>query len=215
MYQYPFKFNYSQLFDVEEFITSDCNIEAYNFICDDKFDFLTIYGEKSSGKTHLCKIWQKNNNAIFILPNKIMSILSNECNYENSCFIFDDFDEFFDEESLFHLINFIKQNNARILLTSSFNPNHLDYSLDDLKSRIKSFNNIGIHQPNDDCLRNLYLLRFARLQLNISDEVLDYLIKNTERSFKSLDSNVGKIDKLSIQKGGKITIRSIKDIIVF
>ena len=53
----------------------------------------------------------------------------------------------------------------------------MHFNLNDLRSRIESFLNIGINLPTDDLLRVLISKTFSEKQININPKVSEYILK--------------------------------------
>ena len=87
MEQSYFNYNLKPGLSIDDFFVSTSNKKAYNFILNNKIDNkkILLIGPNKSGKTHLGKIWQKNNNAVSY-ENNFEIIL----NYKKNIFI-DDF----------------------------------------------------------------------------------------------------------------------------
>ena len=63
MEQSYFNYNLKPGLSIDDFFVSTSNKKAYNFILNNKIDNkkILLIGPNKSGKTHLGKIWQKNN----------------------------------------------------------------------------------------------------------------------------------------------------------
>ena len=62
----------------------------------------------------------------------------------------------------------------------------MKFSLKDLKSRAKSFVNLGIELPTDDLLRVIISKFFSEKQIDINPKISEYIIKNIERSYEKV-----------------------------
>ena len=115
MEQSYFNYNLKPRLAIDDFFVSTSNKKAYNFILNKNIDNkkILLIGPSKSGKTHLGKIWQKNNDAISY-ENNFEIIL----NHKKNVFI-DDFLNNINEEKIFHLINHCSMNKLTILLTST------------------------------------------------------------------------------------------------
>ena len=134
------KFELNQNFTYDDFFVSKCNYFAFSLIESwPKWEknILNIYGEKFSGKSHLSEIFKKKNKAIIIKNNEINEEFFKKIRfYEN--IILDNLEYINDENILYSIINFVEQYN-KYLIVNSINPiNTLDFTLPDLKSRLKN-----------------------------------------------------------------------------
>ena len=210
MEQSYFNYNLKPGLAIDDFFVSTSNKKAYNFILNKKIDNqkILLIGPNKSGKTHLGKIWQKNNNAISY-ENNFEIIL----NYKKNIFI-DDFFKNINEEKIFHLINHCSINKLTILLTSNKEVFEHNFLLKDLVSRLKTFNLLRIDLPDDDLIINLIIKLLHDKQIIIkNEEIFHYILKRIERSYEEIFLLIEKIDKLSLEKKRELTIPLIKKLL--
>ena len=86
-------------------------------------------------------------------------------------------------------------------------------NLPDLKSRIDSFIFIGIDLPTDDILKVIISKFFSDKQVVIDAKLIDYMIKNVERSYSRILELLQDIDELSLSSGKSININLIKKVL--
>ena len=210
MEQSYFNYNLKPGLAIDDFFVSTSNKKAYNFILNKKIDNqkILLIGPNKSGKTHLGKIWQKNNNAVFY-ENNFEIIL----NYKKNIFI-DDFLKNINEEQIFHLINHCSINKLTILLTSNKEVFEHNFLLKDLVSRLKTFNLLRIDLPDDDLIINLIIKLLHDKQIIIkNEEIFHYILKRIERSYEDIFLLIENIDKLSLEKKRELTIPLIKKLL--
>ncbi len=210
MEQSYFNYNLKPGLAIDDFFVSTSNKKAYNFILNKKIDNkkILLIGPNKSGKTHLGKIWQKNNNAISY-ENNLEIIL----NYKKNIFI-DDFFKNINEEQIFHLINHCSINKLTILLTSNKEVFEHNFLLKDLVSRLKTFNLLRINLPDDDLIINLMIKLLHDKQIIIkNEEIFHYILKRIERSYEEIFLLIENIDKLSLEKKRELTIPLIKKLL--
>ncbi|MDG7052805.1 MAG: chorismate synthase [Wolbachia endosymbiont of Alcedoecus sp.] len=184
----------------QNFIILDENKHVYHSVINDlSWKCLLLFGPKSSGKTHLAHIWQSMNDAIFINVNNFIS----EIRYSNA-FILEDIQNIQDEAMLLHCYNYMKENNKRLLITSSTSLNKLNFKLKDLSSRILSTISVKIPSASGELLRIMLMKRFSDKQLKIDLKVIDYILARVERSFYSINEIIEKIDDESM--GSNVTL---------
>ena len=85
--------------------------------------------------------------------------------------------------------------------------------LEDLKSRFKSFIDIGINMPTDDMIRVILTKNFSDKQIQISEKNIEYILKNIERSYEKINSFSNSIDGLSLAKASPINLQLIKKVL--
>ena len=210
MEQSYFNYNLKPGLAIDDFFVSTSNKKAYSFILNKKIDNkkILLIGPNKSGKTHLGKIWQKNNNAVSY-ENNFEIIL----NYKKNIFI-DDFLKNINEEKIFHLINHCSINKLTILLTSKKEVFEHNFLLKDLVSRLKTFNLLRIDLPDDDLIINLIIKLLHDKQIIIkNEEIFHYILKRIERSYEEIFLLIEKIDKLSLEKKRELTIPLIKKLL--
>ena len=210
MEQSYFNYNLKPGLAIDDFFVSTSNKKAYNFILNKKIDNqkILLIGPNKSGKTHLGKIWQKNNNAVSY-ENNFEIIL----NYKKNIFI-DDFLKNINEEKIFHLINHCSINKLTILLTSKKEVFEHNFLLKDLVSRLKTFNLLRINLPDDDLIINLIIKLLHDKQIIIKNkEIFHYILKRIERSYEEIFLLIENIDKLSLKKKRELTIPLIKKLL--
>ena len=117
------------------------------------------------------------------------------------------------EEDLFHIINFTKENDKKLLMTSCKSISNIEFKLEDLKSRLNAILEAKIMQPDDELMKLVLIKIFNDKQLLINPNVINFLKSRLERSYKSINDFIEKIDKFSLEKGKKITIALINDLI--
>ena len=103
-----------------------------------------------------------------------------------------------------------KENNNKIMITSSLAPKDLKFKLLDLKSRILSLPSIELKFPDDLLLEQIFLKQFLDKGVMVEKEVISFLLKRVDRSFDSVYNLVSKIDFASLEKSRKITIPFVK-----
>ena len=210
MEQSYFNYNLKPGLAIDDFFVSTSNKKAYSFILNKKIDNkkILLIGPNKSGKTHLGKIWQKNNNAVSY-ENNFEIIL----NYKKNIFI-DDFLKNINEEKIFHLINHCSINKLTILLTSKKEVFEHNFLLKDLVSRLKTFNLLRIDLPDDDLIINLIIKLLHDKQIIIkNEEIFHYILKRIERSYEEVFLLIENIDKLSLEKKRELTIPLIKKLL--
>ncbi len=203
-----FKFNFDNIQKEFNFYVNSTNSHAYNIINNNNNNNIFLEGPKKSGKSILAAIWVKNNNSIYFNKNfnEVINCKKNVC--------IKNINKNINEENLFHIINHCKLYNLNILITSNLNINNIDLKLKDLKSRLKTFVNVKINNPDDDMLLNILTKLFIDKQFIInSDEIFGYILKRANRSYEEMFYIVHKLDHLSLEKKRQLTIPLIKEIL--
>lgn len=196
MKQHIFKFEERHDYLPENFLISSSNRAAYdaaeNFTKNSYA--LNIHGPESSGKTYLAHI------AALSAAGKKLHII-------------DELDAQTSEMEVFHLLNFAKENNEYVLITSQKPLAEMEIKLPDLRSRLNAIPSVGIEQPDDRLVYMLFARLFAAKQLKVSDDVISYLASRSPRNFAELNDIVHDIDRLSLVEKRNISISLIRKLL--
>lgn len=209
-------FPHVQSFHKKDFIVSDCNRLAFDWL----FKFPTrekntciLIGPPKSGKTHLAHIWSEVAKAKLIRTDQdIHEILSTETPPPN-CFIDDYPKTLLSEVSLFHLYNKLFLENKNLLICSSQIPAKWNLTLKDLVSRLKGSILLTIQQPDESLLAQLYMKIFSENQLSIHQQAIDYLLKHSDRSFEGAFITSQKIVEACLSQNRAPTIPLVRGIL--
>ena len=206
--KFPFKTNYFE----EDFYVSKNNFNAYKLIESwPKWSskYINIFGPSGCGKTHLANIFKKKINS-FLIKASELSDSSLSLIKLNECLIIDDYQNNIDETLFYTILNQIHQSNQYIIVNSLKPIKTLAVKLNDLKSRFDSFIDIGIFLPTDDLIRVILTKNFSDKQVEVEAKLLEYILKNTHRSYKDIFDLIDKVDSLSLSSGKSININLIK-----
>ena len=192
--------------NAHNFFVNKTNFYAFNALINNDTKLSFLYGPKKSGKSYLAKIWLKNNNAIEY-NNNYETLLN-----INSNILIDNL-IFYDQEKIFHIVNNCILNNLKILITSDIKINSIDFKFNDLSSRLKTFTNLEINQPDDEMLLAILTKSLIDKQFIInSNEIFEYILRRVDRSYQGIYEIVKKLDILSLEKKRQLTIPLIKEI---
>ena len=205
--QKSFNYKFNDNNDNElNFFVNHTNLYAFNALINNDTRFSFLYGPKKSGKSYLSKIWLKKNNAIEY-KNNYEEIFNLSYNILIDNLIF------YDQEKIFHIVNNCILNNSKILITSDIKINSIDFKFNDLSSRLKTFTNLEINQPNDEMLLAILTKLLVDKQFIIrSNEIFEYILRRVDRSYQGINEIVNKLDILSLEKKRQLTIPLIKEI---
>ena len=205
--QKSFNYKFNDNNDNEHnFFVNKTNFYAFNALINNDTKFCFLHGPKKSGKSYLSKIWLKKNKAIEYNDNydKLLN-LNNNVLIDNLIF--------YDQEKIFHIVNNCILNNSKILITSDIKINSIDFKFNDLSSRLKTFSNLEINQPNDEMLLAILTKLLVDKQFIIkSNEIFEYILRRVDRSYQGIYEIVKKLDILSLEKKRQLTIPLIKEI---
>ena len=212
VFKFPFKTKYFE----QDFYVSSNNFSAYQLIeswPNWPGKWLNIFGPIGSGKTHLSKILEKKIKRVVIIDETKINdkIIQNLNSFD--CLIIDDFSNKIEENLLYSILNQTKQIDSFMVINSKSPLKIFEFKLPDLRSRINSFNFIGIDLPTDDLLKVIISKSFSDKQINLNPKITEYIIKNVERSYEKMFKFLGDLDKMSLSSGKSININLIKKVL--
>ena len=215
MSQLIFKFPFRTSYFEKDFFVSSNNFEAYKLIeswpkWPDKK--INIYGPKGSGKTHLINILSKKTKLLIIEANhfdqKVIEVIE-----KYNCIVIENYEGNIDEKLLYSTLNHIIQLNKNLIINSLKSIKLINIDLPDLKSRLNSFTEVGIKLPTDDLLRVIISKTFSDKQIQLSNNHLEFIIKNIERSYEKISKFTKDVDNISLSTGKSININLIKKVL--
>lgn len=222
--QYRLNFLSSPYFGEEDFMVTRCNETAYKAVKIWPYwqhFALNIYGPQSSGKSHLAHLWVDRIQKSAARPMQIPILQAENINMKNinklsneyAYLVIENITAKINEEAFFHLYNFYNAPDRFILMTSKSPLTKLQIKLPDLQSRLNAVPSVEILQPDDEMLTVLIAKLFNDRQIIINQEILDYILKHTERSFDFISRLIEEIDGLSWTYSRAVTIPLVREAI--
>lgn len=199
----------------ENFIQSPSNQEAFSTICSWPkwpFPILSLYGPKGCGKTYLCHIWKTQSRAHFLTVRDCQKLLTTDLREGNLLnFILDDLIILPENEKiLFDFYNWIVEKKGSLLITSLPPLSQTSYTLNDLKSRLKSLRALEITGPDEKLLQNLMQRYFNEAHLYVGEDLLKFALVRLERSFENILTFCEALNKTALSTQRKITFPFLK-----
>jgi len=192
----------------EDFLVSDCNLAAVRLIdawpnWQDHVQLLI--GPQASGKTHLARVWQALSGAEGLEPEHLAMDFVDSMS-AGTPLVVEDADRVpYDEKTLFHLLNLVREKRLFVLLTARTVPSRWPLSLPDLLSRLNAVPAVEIGPPDEALIRTVMLKHFADRQLDIDPKVLTYLALHVDRSLAAAEAAVASVDRAALATGRKIS----------
>ena len=206
-----------RLLGIQDYIITNSNNLAFDLILKiykDKEVIGIISGPPYSGKSHLSKILlDLMSDKRCLLVDKIQDNLLKKIN-SNDLIIIENIDTVrFDssEENLFHIINIVRQNKKKLLLTSRMPIASIDIDLKDLRSRLDAIFEAKIKEPDDKLMEYIIVKIFNDRQIAANPKIVSYLMKRLDRSYEGINKFLDLIDNFSLEKGKRISIKLISE----
>lgn len=220
--QFTLPFNTLSAFSREDFMPARCNFEALRMVeswPQWPFFALSIYGPQGCGKTHLAHIFAQRVQREYQKPIHVSLLDAGAVNMrrveriykENPCLVIENLTPRVDQEALFHLFNMYQNNGGYVLFTAREAPARMHFKLPDLRSRLTLVPAISISEPDDDLLTMLIVKLFTDRQINISPEILNFIVQNMQRSFGYARALVTEIDAISLARHRAVSIQIVKE----
>ena len=207
------KFEYDQNFKDDDFFVSKSNEHVFKLLSKwPKWEknFLNIYGEKFSGKTHLVNIFLKKFGGFKINPSSLNNDILKKIKVHQNI-ILENITTNIDEKLFYTLFNMIDQENKYLIVTSIKPITHMNFILNDLNSRSKDFLIQGIQKPDDDLIFALLIKNLSDRQILLEKKLIDYIIKRIDRSYGKIFNFIYKIDEISLKKKKSIDLKILKE----
>ena len=208
IFKFPFTTNYFE----EDFYVSTNNFNAYKLIESwPKWPsrYINIFGPSGCGKTHLANIFKKKINSFFVKASELSNNSLPHIKLKE-CLIIDDYSNNIEEKLFYSLLNQSFQSNQYVIINSIKSIKISTVVLNDIKSRFDNFIDVGIDLPTDDLIRVILTKNFSDKQVKIEVKLLEYILKNTNRSYEDISDLIDKLDSLSLSTGKSININLIK-----
>ncbi|MBI1326232.1 MAG: DNA replication protein [Alphaproteobacteria bacterium] len=219
--QFALEFPHRPAYGREDFLVTAANSEAVAFI--DRWPgwnmpALWLYGPASSGKSHLAAVWAQKAAAPIISAEDLLKDTADNLSKRGAHLVVERADLIVGDREpetvLFHLYNLLKEEGRSLLLTACASPQHLQFVVPDLASRVRSCPSIAIQAPDDDLLGALMVKHFHDRQLSVPEEGIAYLLPRIERSFDALQQLVSMVDKRALQEKKPVTIPLLREVLI-
>ena len=167
---------------------------------------LNIFGAPSSGKSHLANIWRSKSNALSIENPSLDIIGVRDLLVDHKNILIDNFDNSWKEEPLLHLYNLVQEIGGSFIIISEQPVSQMDIKLRDLASRVSTMSTVELKLPDDEIIKGVMRKLFKDRQIDVSNDVVNYLCRRMERSFKEVGRLVDRLDKISLSEKNTINL---------
>ncbi len=171
-------------------------------------NLLLVCGKTASGKTHLAHIyatyykipiWDGATMTMNDLSHMVYCVIDN---VDNMC-----------EETLFHMLNHIKQVYIKCMLTSTCAIQGMPFTTPDVISRLQQAMLLPLKKPSDMVLQNILLKTLRDYGLFLHTDVVSYIIPRLHRSYASVQEFINILNTKSLSEKNNATIPFVKKIL--
>lgn len=193
---------------VEDFMVSESNEHAYAMIeawpaWPDPI--LRLIGPEGSGKSHLAAIWAARAHA-WTVPASTVTTERVPHLISAGALVIEDLDRGLeDEAALFHLMNLVRARKGSLLVTACTPPDQWNLKTPDLLSRLRLSPQAVLGVADDALLRAVLVKHFIDRQLVVDTGTVEALALRMERSFAAARDVVDRLDRLSLERGRRVT----------
>lgn len=179
-----------------------------------------LYGTASSGRSHLLQAVCRETDALYLPlkelrdenPADVLDAL------ESARYVcFDDIHAVIDDahwcEQLFHLFNRCALNGTKWLISADRASAQLPCVLPDLQSRLRASGDFRLQRLSDEECAQALRVRANERGIDLSDDVVAYILSRQARSFSALLALLDQLDKQSLIEKKRITIPFVKQVI--
>lgn len=220
--QIPLKFGLNTDFRREDFMVARCNREALALIeawPHWPFFAAVVYGPEGCGKSHLAHVFAQRVATLCQYPIPVPLINAREVtpsrverlHRDNPCLVIENLNPNINNEAMFHLFNLYQNEGGYILFTAKAAPARMHFRLPDLQSRLNMLPAVAIAEPDDDMLAALILKLFNDRQILITPEILNFIVRNMQRSFSYACKLAAEIDAVSLAYKRAVSIPIVKE----
>ena len=216
--QLSFSLPKKETLDRDNYFVSQANQGAVSLI-EDWINWpsgkLILVGSEGSGKTHLGHLWASEVGATIINATTLMEQQISELS--KAPVLVEDINEIQRNQPveivLFHLHNLLYSEGHSLLMTSQILPGRLNFSLEDLQSRIEASTTAKLHPVDDNLLGAILIKMFADRQIYFSDKLLTYVLSRVERSYTAAKLFVEEVDSKAMAESRVIGKKLVRDIL--
>lgn len=174
---------------------------------------LALVGPARAGKTHLTHVWMHEAGALRVSAASLEGAAP-EALARHGRVAVEDVDALAvldprrrqaGEEALFHLMNLAAAEGTWLLLTGRDAPARWSIRIPDLASRLEALPVARLALPDDTLLSSVMVKLFADRQIQVTPDVINFLVRRIERSFAAVEAVVEALDRRSLSLKRPVT----------
>lgn len=219
--QIPINFSFCNTKTLDNYISenNDHLIETLKqFANNNHGQLIYLFGNKSTGKSHLCKaVFNIIKDTETYIDQHNFEILDDIDIQNINYLIIDDFEIILEkgntEDKIFYYINEFILSKKSLLISSVKSTEQIDFSKNDLKSRLTSNLIFNIREISDD--RKIEVLKKITEDIGwtIEENVCQYIMNHYQRDLFFLCNVLKSLDKSSLALKKRVTVPFVKGII--
>lgn len=227
MAQIPLRLNLQQVYTLSNYYYAQTELkQVISRFCElGEIDFLYLWGNESSGKTHLllaiAEQIQKSAKRALYLPfaelveSASPDVLESVEDLDLLCI--DDLDALAGspewEEALFHCFNRLQHTGCKLLVSSQYNPAMTTIKLADLRSRLATGLVYQLEALKDEDKHQMLMLQSQSRGLKLPEEVAHYILRHHSRDTHELMELLKQLDSASMVEKRRLTIPFVRQIL--
>jgi chromosomal replication initiation ATPase DnaA len=200
--------DHSVSFSREDFLQGPANLAAFNLVerwPDWPDRIVALVGPQGSGKSHLAAIWAETTGAR-VLSAKLLTHSDLPAAFATGALVLEDLEfEGLDERTLFHFLNFAREQAAHVLITSRSPLTTFPVTIRDLASRMRAVPTVTLAAPDDALLRALIVKLALDRQIAVDEALVSFLANRIERSFVAAHYAVRRLDEEAMRQHRPVT----------
>ncbi len=180
---------------------------------------LALAGPAGSGKTHLLRIWAERAQARLLTPADlsvgafpaVLDLIgaATSIALDDAQGVAGDADR---ERQLFHLFNWLRERGGWLVMAAVEPPSRWPVALPDLASRLRTAQVAQIDSPDDALLAAVLVKLFRDRQVQITADVVDYLIRRMDRSLAAARAIVDAADHQALAQKRPVSVKLLSEL---
>lgn len=168
---------------------------------------LVLTGPAGAGKSHLAQVWADLAGAENVDAKALGEI--DPPAYAGRNLALEDADRIAGdprlEEAAFHLHNLVLAEGGHLLVTAAAPPARWGLGLPDLESRMEGATMVAIEPPDEALLSAMLVKLFTDRQIDVTPQLIAYLVARIDRSFASAGEIVARLDAAGLETGRRVS----------
>lgn len=226
--QLPLRLNPQELYQLDNFHFQQSELKQAltEFTELSSIDFLYLWGNKASGKSHLLmavaeQVQQSQKQALYLPLSELVSAASPEVLQsveQLDLLCIDELEAIAGlkewEEALFHCFNRVQHSGCKLLIASVDNPAMLNIKLADLCSRLATALIYQLETLDDEAKQQVLIIHAQSRGLDLPEEVAKYLLRHHSRDIRILMNVLQRLDKASMVEKRRLTIPFVRQVLL-